>query len=31
MRLNDKLKAIELLGKYHKLFTEKVEHSARCC
>lgn len=27
MRLNDKLKAIELLGKYHKLFTEKVEHS----
>jgi hypothetical protein len=25
--LGDKVKALELLGKYHKLFTEKVEHS----
>ena len=25
--LKDKLKALELLGKYHKLFTEKHEHS----
>lgn len=27
LKLSDKLKALELAGKYHKLFTEKVEHS----
>lgn len=26
-RDGDKLKALELLGKYHKLFVERVEHS----
>jgi phage terminase small subunit len=26
MRLTDKLKALELVGKHHKLFTEKHEH-----
>jgi phage terminase small subunit len=26
LELKDKLKALELLGKYHKLFTEKHEH-----
>jgi phage terminase small subunit len=25
--LGDKVKALELLGKYHKLFTDKTEHS----
>lgn len=28
LRLNDKLKALELVGKYHKLFTDKVEFAA---
>jgi phage terminase small subunit len=27
LRLADKLKALELVGKAHKLFTDKVEHS----
>lgn len=27
LRLTDKLKALELLGKYHKLFTDKVEQT----
>lgn len=27
LKMNDKLKALELLGKHLKLFTEKVEHS----
>ena len=27
LRVGDKIRALELLGKYHKLFTEKVEHS----
>jgi phage terminase small subunit len=26
LKLSDKIKALELVGKYHKLFTEKVEH-----
>ena len=28
MDLKDKVKALELLGKYHKLFTDRVETSA---
>jgi phage terminase small subunit len=28
IKQHDKLKALELLGKYQKLFTDKVEHSA---
>lgn len=27
--LKDKLKALELVGKYHKLFTEKTEHTGK--
>jgi len=27
--LKDKIKALDLLGRYHKLFTEKVEHTGR--
>lgn len=27
LRLADKIKALELIGKHHKLFTEKLEHS----
>lgn len=27
LRVGDKIRALELLGKFHKLFTEKVEHS----
>lgn len=27
LQLKDKLKALELLGKYHKLFTDKLEHA----
>lgn len=26
VKISEKLKALELLGKYHKLFTDKVEH-----
>lgn len=26
-KLNDKLKALELVGKYHKIFTDRVEHT----
>jgi phage terminase small subunit len=28
LRLAEKIKALELVGKYHKLFTDRVEHSA---
>lgn len=28
IKMHDKLKALELLGKYHKIFTDKVEHEA---
>lgn len=27
LKLSDKIKALELLGKHHKLFTDKTEHS----
>ena len=27
LRLGDKIRALELIGKHHKLFTEKTEHS----
>lgn len=27
IKANDKLKALELLGRYHKMFTDKIEHS----
>ena len=29
LRLGDKLRALELLGKYHKLFTEEIEHTGK--
>lgn len=29
MNLTHKIKAIELIGKYHKMFTDKVEHSGK--
>jgi phage terminase small subunit len=29
VKLHDKLKALELLGRYHKIFTDKVEHTGK--
>jgi phage terminase small subunit len=29
IKLHDKLKALELLGRYHKIFTDKVEHTGK--
>jgi phage terminase small subunit len=26
LKLSDKIKALELVGRYHKLFTDKIEH-----
>jgi hypothetical protein len=29
LRLTDKIKALELVGKHHKLFTDKIEHGGK--
>lgn len=29
LKLSDKIKALELIGKHHKLFTDKFEHSGK--